>query len=451
MQDDLANARLAAIVGSSDDAIIAKDLNGTITAWNRAAERLFGYAAEEAIGRHITLIAPPGREAEMREIIAKIAHGEKVEHFETQRRGKDGAIVDISVTVSPIHDATGRVVGASKIARDISEQKSLRGEKALLAAIVSTSDDAIISKDLNGIVTSWNGAAEELYGYTAEEAIGRHISMIAPPGRAEEMAEILAKIANGERVDHYETQRRRKDGSIVEISLTVSPIYDAAGRVIGASKIARDIGERRHAEERLRLLMRELDHRAKNVLAVAQAMLRLTRAETVQDYVNAVEGRIRALARVHSRVAESRWDGAELRSLAAADIDVFSEAGGRMTAEGDPVWVTPAAAQVLAIVLHELSTNAAKHGALSTDNGSVTIRWHRDEAGDLRLFWVEDDGPAVAEPSRRGFGTQIIERGIPDQLGGSAEATWSPSGLRCAFVVPAAHVVDPARSTAKVR
>lgn len=319
---------------------------------------------------------------------------------------------------------------------------------ARLAAIVDSSDDAIVGKNLNGTITDWNHAAERLFGYAAEEAIGRNISLIAPPERRAEMQNILARIARGEKVDHYETQRRRKDGTLVDISVTVSPIRDASGRVVGASKIARDISERRHAEERLHLLMRELDHRAKNVLAVTQAMLRLTHADTVPDYVNALEGRIRALARVHSRVAENRWNGAELRALAAADIEVFSEAGGRMTAEGDPVWVSPAAAQVIAIVLHELSTNAAKYGALSTDEGSVAITWHREAGGDLRLAWCEDGGPAVSEPQRRGFGAQIIERGIPDQLGGTAELTWSPSGLRCAFLIPAAHIVDPTRRAA---
>ncbi len=448
MIDDLANARLAAIVDSSDDAIVGKDLTGTITAWNPAAEELFGYSAKEAIGSKITMIAPPGREPEMREIIEKIIQGEKVDHFETQRRRKDGSIIDIAVTVSPIYDASGRVVGASKIARGIGEQKRLRAEKGLLAAIVSASDDAIISKDLNGTITSWNGSAEELFGYSAEEAIGQHISLIALPDRVEEMQKILQRIRHGQRVDHFETQRRSKNGAIVEISLTVSPIFDDSGRVIGASKVARDIGERRRTEERLRLLVRELDHRAKNVLAVTQAMLRLTRADNVPDYVNALEGRIRALARVHSRVAESNWSGADIRALAAADVDVFSDAGERMTAEGDSVWVSPAAAQVIAIVLHELSTNAAKYGALSAEAGSVAIRWHRDAAGDLRLLWTEEGGPAVAEPSRRGFGSQIVERGIPDQLGGSAEMSWPPSGLRCAFVVPAAHIVDPARKAA---
>ncbi len=448
MEDDLAHARLAAIVSSSDDAIVAKDLNGTITDWNATAERLFGYTAEEAIGRNISLIAPPGREVEMREILAKVVRGEKVDHFETQRRHKDGSLIEISVTVSPIYGASGKVVGASKIAREIGERKRLAAQRGLLAAIVSASGDAIISKDLDGTVTSWNNAAERLFGYTEAEMLGQSISKIVPPERIDETKRILAEIARGERIDHFETQRRHKDGSLVEISLTVSPIYDDAGRVIGASKISRDISERRHAEERLRLLMRELDHRAKNILAVAQAMLRLTRADTVPDYVNALEGRIRALARVHSRVAESCWSGADIRALAAADIEIFSDAGQRMTAEGDSVWVSPAAAQVIAIVLHELSTNAAKYGALSTDTGSVAIHWHRDAAGDLCLFWTEEGGPTVAEPSRRGFGTQIVERGVPDQLGGSAETTWSPAGFRCTFVVPAAHIVDPTKKVA---
>ena len=157
--DFLANARLAAIVGSSDDAIIGKDLNGIITDWNSAAEELFGYTAEEVIGRHISTIAPPGREGEMAEIIRRISKGERVYHFETQRRHKDGHLLDISLTVSPIHDMDGRVVGASKIARDIGEEKRGRAQRGLLAAIVNSSDDSIISKDLDGIVTSWNAAA----------------------------------------------------------------------------------------------------------------------------------------------------------------------------------------------------------------------------------------------------------------------------------------------------
>jgi PAS domain S-box-containing protein len=324
---------------------------------------------------------------------------------------------------------------------DMDERRRLQAEKGLLAAIVSSSDDAIVSKDLNGIVTSWNAGAESLFGWTAEETIGRHISIIAHPERAEESNEILKQIGRGERIRHYETKRRHKDGATVEISLTVSPIYDDEGRIIGASKIARDVSERRRNEERLRFLLRELDHRAKNVLAVAQAMLRLTRADTVEGYVEAIEGRIRALAQVHGQMAENRWDGAELSALVAAHVKVFSETGERIRTEGDAFWVSPAAAQVIAIVLHELSTNAAKYGALSTASGTVTVRWGRADGG-LRLSWGEEGGPPVSAPERRGFGTQIIERSVPDQLGGAADVHWLPSGLQCTFIVPSAHMVE---------
>lgn len=444
--DAFANARLAAIVGSSDDAIIGKTLDGVITDWNGAAEALFGYSEDEAIGRHISLIAAPGREAEMPEILSRIRLGERIDHFETQRRHKDGHLVDVSLSVSPILDTDGSVVGASKIAHDIGERKRAAARDGLLAAIVASSEDAIISKDINGIVSSWNRGAERLLGYTADEMIGRHISSIAAPGREAEMAQILERIRAGERLEHYETERRRRDGSIVQISLTVSPILDEAGRIVGASKIARDIGERLREERRLRLLMSELDHRAKNVLAVAQAILRLTRADTLPDFVSAVEGRIKALARVHTQVAENRWDGAELGQLAASALESFGGRGGQTLVEGPPVWVSPAAAQVIAILLHELATNAAKHGALSTQDGSVELRWSLDQNRDLRLSWAERNGPPVETPSRRSFGTQVIERNIPDQLGGKANVSWYPRGLHCEFTVPADNIVELGRA-----
>lgn len=313
---------------------------------------------------------------------------------------------------------------------------------ARLAAIVESSDDAIVGKNLQGIITDWNPAAERLFGYSAAEAVGHHISIIAPPGREHEMDKVIAGISRGERIQHFETQRRRKDGSLVEISLTVSPIRGEDGRIVGASKIARDISERRLQDQRLKLLMSELDHRAKNVLAVAQAILRLTRAETLPDFIAAVEGRIRALARVHSQVAENRWDGAELGALAAAALETFGDQDGRALFEGPRLWLSPAAAQVVGVLLHELGTNAVKHGALSSPTGTVGVRWSLDPAGDLHLSWTERGGPPVREPLRRSFGSQVIERNVPDQLDGSAAVHWEPSGLACEFVIPAANIVN---------
>ncbi|HEX2853370.1 MAG TPA: PAS domain S-box protein [Opitutaceae bacterium] len=254
---------LASIIDSSDDAIVSKDLNGIITSWNKSAERIFGYTRDEAIGRSVTMLLPPGREAEEQGILERIRRGERVDHFETVRQRKNGQLVDVSVTISPMRDASGQIVGASKIARDITGQKS--GDRAglLLAAIVSSSDDAIVSKNLDGIITSWNAGAERIFGYTAEEAVGRPVLMLVPVDRKDEEPKILSRLRKGERVDHFETIRVRKNGEHFHVSLTISPVKDLTGAIMGASKIARDISDfKRISAEREQLLESERAARA---------------------------------------------------------------------------------------------------------------------------------------------------------------------------------------------
>ena len=242
--DDLALRHLARVVESSDDAIVSKDLNGTIMSWNRAAERMFGYTAAEAIGQSIRIIIPADRQAEEDMVLGRIRAGQAITHFETVRQRKDGTSIAISLTVSPIHDDAGRVIGASKIARDISELVEAAVVSRRLAEIVESSDDAIVSKDLTGIITSWNPAAERMFGYTAAEAIGQSIRMLIPYELQSEEDMVLARVRAGEKVDHYETVRQRKDGTRLNIALTVSPIRNGRGEVVGASKIARDVTER---------------------------------------------------------------------------------------------------------------------------------------------------------------------------------------------------------------
>jgi PAS domain S-box-containing protein len=242
---------LGAIVDSSDDAIVSKDLNGIITSWNKSAERVFGYTAAEAIGQSITLLIPPDRLAEETEILNHLRRGERVDRFETVRQRKDGALLDISLTVSPVKDAKGRVIGASKVARDITQSKQADRAALLLSAIVDSSDDAIISKDLNGIITTWNIGAQRVFGYTAAEVIGKPVTILIPSDRLDEEPEILSRLKRGERVDHFETIRKRKDGSLLDISLTISPVKDKLGNIIGVSKIARDITERKRAQAAL--------------------------------------------------------------------------------------------------------------------------------------------------------------------------------------------------------
>jgi PAS domain S-box-containing protein len=244
--DDLALRHLAKIVDSSDDAIVSKDLNGTILSWNGAAERMFGYTAAEVIGHSIRMIIPADRQNEEDFVLGQIRMGQAVRHHETLRQRKDGSQIPISLTVSPIYDDSGHVIGASKIARDISDRKEADLAMRRLAGLVESSDDAIVAKDLQSRITSWNRAAERMFGYTAEEAIGQSVRMIIPDDLQSEEDMVLARIRAGGIVDHYETRRRRKDGTEILVSLTVSPIVDDAGRVIGASKIARDITEESH-------------------------------------------------------------------------------------------------------------------------------------------------------------------------------------------------------------
>jgi len=259
IRDDV--ARLAAIVNSSDDAILSTDLNGIITSWNPAAERIYGYSASEVIGRANDVVVPSDRLAEEHEIRVRIAGGEEVAHHETVRVRKDGRRIDVALTVSPLRAEDGGVVGVCKIARDVTERKRLDrlkdewlADARRLAAIVESTEDAVIGMTLDGTITAWNLAAERMYGYTAVEAIGRSIRIVLPPERQQEESLVLDRVRRGERLEHFETIRCRRDASCVPVSLTVSPIRDESGAVVGASKIARDITDRKRNAERTAFL-----------------------------------------------------------------------------------------------------------------------------------------------------------------------------------------------------
>jgi len=242
---------LAAIVESADDAVVGKDLSGVIRTWNHGARKLYGYSHEEALGRSMTMLLPSGREDEEAAILARIAKGERVEHFETERLRSDGERINVSITISPIRNGGGEVIGASHVARNITDRNRLESATAHLAAIVESSDDAIVSKNLDGRILTWNSGAERIYGYPAAEVMGRPMSLLLPPDRPDEEAEILDRLKRGARVDHFETVRVRKDGRMIDVSLSISPIRDADGDVRGASHVARDISDRKILESKL--------------------------------------------------------------------------------------------------------------------------------------------------------------------------------------------------------
>jgi PAS domain S-box-containing protein len=305
-----------------------------------------------------------------------------------------------------------------------------------LAAIVESSDDAIISKDLHGTITSWNKGAERIYGYTFAEAVGKPISIIIPADRQDDEPVILERIRRGERIDHYETVRRRKDGGLIDISLTVSPVRNAKGEIIGASKIGRDITGRKRREAQLATLAREAEHRAKNILSVVQATVHLSHADTAHELKRAIEGRIQALANVICLFVESRWKGAELGELVTQELSPFCQ-GVRTQCRfsGPKLMLEPKAAQAIAMTLHELGTNAAKYGALSVPNGHLHVEWSQTEH-HIVIRWVETGGPRVKSPTRKGFGTQLMEAMVHDQLGGVISCDWRAEGVACEIVIP---------------
>jgi PAS domain S-box-containing protein len=307
-----------------------------------------------------------------------------------------------------------------------------------LAAIVESSNDSIVSIDLDGTITSWNKGAERIFGYFAEEVIGKPITILIPPGRYDEEQRILERVRCGERVEHYETVRQCKHGSLIDISLTVSPVRNMHGKVIGASKIARDITERKRSEAQIAILAREAEHRAKNVLATVQATVHLSRSDTPDGLKRVIEGRIQALANVHRLFVESRWTGADLRSLVTQELSpYFREGDGQARIEGPHLTVKPDAAQVIAVTLHELATNAAKYGALSVPDGYVQVEWSRAADGRVVLCWTEANGPAVTPPTHQGFGTRVMEKMITGQLRGRICFTWRAQGLSCEITIPA--------------
>jgi PAS domain S-box-containing protein len=237
-------ALAAMLVASSDDAIIGGDTASLITTWNLAAQRLYGYQAEEVVGRNISFMIPPDRLDELNTVLGRVAEGAGAQHYDTKRVHKDGTLIDIEMTVSPIKDPRGTIIGTSTIQRNITERKRTETVMAEMAAIVDSSNDAIIGKSLEGVITTWNRGAELIYGYKAEEMIGKNISLLVPPGNPDEVRQIIAgMLANDARTDHFETQQVRKDGRVIDVSVTVSPIRASDGTIVGASSVARDVTE----------------------------------------------------------------------------------------------------------------------------------------------------------------------------------------------------------------
>jgi PAS domain S-box-containing protein len=429
----LAGANLLTL---SLEPMLAWQLDGPIAFWNTGAERLYGFASDEAIGRSSHALLQTKFPIEFTDLRSQLQN----RHYwsgELRHTCKDGREVIVDSRMQLLSDDT-----VLEVNRDVTETKQIEAalresEQQLraLASIVESSDDAIVSKNLDGIITSWNRGAERVFGYTAGEAIGQPITIVIPGDRQSEERDILTRIRRGERIDHFETVRQRKHGSLIVVSLTVSPIRNAEGKIVGASKIARDITEQKRNQEQIATLAREAEHRSKNLLANVQATVNLSQSDTSEGLKRAIEGRIQALANVHSLFVDSRWIGAELSAVATQELTPYSEKSKtRVRIEGPQVLLEPNAAQSIAVILHELATNAAKYGALSTANGQVDLKWSHEADRRLHLHWTERGGPAVQEPTRKGFGRRVTEQMIA-QLKGKTRFGWRAEGLVCEIIL----------------
>ena len=401
-------------------AVYMTDAQGRISFYNEAAAELWG--CHPQIGKaewcgSWRLYRPDGTVLPHDEcpMAVTLKTGEPVRGVEAVAERPDGTRVPFMPYPTPLRDASGKLVGAVNMLIDLTDRVHADQIRQRLASIVESSDDAIISKDFDGIITSWNNGARQIFGYTADEVIGKPITILMPPDRYDEETDILGRIRRGERIDHYETIRQRKDGRLLDISLTVSPMRNAEGRIIGASKVARDITERKHAEARQTLLTRELHHRTKNLFAVVQAVVSRSFAgkRTVQEAESAVLDRLHSLAQTHMLLLEREWQGTDLLELVRHEMRPFAT---RVSVDGPTVMLNPQAAQNFALALHELTTNAAKYGALSVSSGRVSIEWTLDPPGEgptrlgdrFTFQWQERDGPPITKPAQKGFGSTVL-------------------------------------------
>ena len=432
-------------------ALYATDAEGRLTYFNDAAVALWG--RRPALGEDWwcgswRLYWPDGTEMAHDECPMAIAlkTGVSVRGVEAVAARPDGTRYPFIPLPTPIHDEGGMLVGAVNLLVDITERKKTEDAALRLAAIVESSEDAIVSKDLNGVITSWNAGAERIFGYTASEAVGKSITMLIPPDHLDEEPRLLERIRRGERLQHYETVRRRKDGSLIDISLTLSPIRNADGRIVGASKIARDNSERKMADKRQQILLGEMRHRAGNLSALIGALAKQSRrpdTPAVDEFLDRFLGRLRSVLAAGELALASSARTPDIADIMRTTLKPFSDiySTNRISASGPSFDVSEQVGAGLALAVHELATNAVKYGALSTNQGTVTLSWTLKQADpDKRaeIEWRELGGPTVSTPERTGFGTRVIAAALSGAKDGTVVIEYNADGACCrmAFLIP---------------
>jgi PAS domain S-box-containing protein len=423
-----------ALVESSDDAIVAKDIDGNVIAWNPAAERLFGWTAAEMVGQSIRRLLPDDRQHEEDLILERIRSGEKVGQFFTKRCHRDGSLLDISVSVSPVRDGAGNIVGASKIARDVSDyvraQERLRESEERFRVLADNMSQLAWTTDPDGHIHWYNRRWYEFTGTTFEEMEGWGWKRVHHPDHIERVERVWRDaLARGEPWEDT-FPLRGANGQYRWFLSRAQPIRDASGRITRWFGTNTDITEQREQAEQIRLLLMEVNHRSKNMLSTIQSLARRS-APDDQGFLRRFEDRVRSLAVNQDILIARAWREVPAEELVRRQLAFIDETPGEIVVEGPDLALAPRAAEVIGMALHELATNSLKYGALSTSNGRVEIGWGpRDDGTGLAFWWRESGGPGVSPPADTGFGTTLI-RDVPrHNLDAEVELHYRPDGLR---------------------
>lgn len=428
-----AQAHLSAIIQSSDDAIISKQLDGTIISWNPGATRIFGFDEAEMIGQSVRKLIPPDRQAEEDAILARIGKGERVKSFETLRLHKNGSLIHVSLTVSPVLDDEGRVVGASKIARDVSErhaaEQALADANARLHMLADNISQLAWIAAPDGNLIWYNKRWYDYTGTTFDDVRGWDWSRVHHPDHRNRVArKFSADIAAGrEWEDTFPL--RRSDGEYRWFLSRAKPIRDAQGRIVNWFGTNTDVTDLLAKEEQIRILLMEVNHRSKNMLSVVQALARRSGGND-PAFLQRFEQRLASLSANQDLLVRRGWATIPMRELAEAQLAILGTTGrSQVDAHGTPIELSPRTAEIIGMALHELATNALKYGALSGPGGRVALAWAETPAGRFSVSWQESGGPPVTRPQASGFGTTLIHHIPARSLSADVALDFRPDGL----------------------
>lgn len=436
--DLLAEAHLSAIIQSSDDAIISKDLNGTVLSWNPAASRIFGFTEAEMVGQSIRKLIPEDRQSEEDDILSRIARGERVKSFDTRRCRKDGTEIAVSITVSPVYDKAGRIVGASKIARDITAREE--GQRALFESetrfrmLADNISQLAWVADATGWIGWYNKRWYDYTGLPEGATDGWAWDQVHHPDHVERVREHFARsMACGlEWEDTFPL--RGSDGHYRWFLSRAKPIRDQHGAILFWFGTNTDVTDMLEKEEQIRVLLMEVNHRSKNLLAVVQALARRSGGND-PEFLRRFENRLASLAANQDLLVRRGWSTIRMDELAQAQMAILGQdSRAQVQLVGAPVTLSPRAAEIIGMALHELATNALKYGALSTPGGRVALSW-AEEGESFAIDWIETGGPAVEKPERDGFGTTLIRHIPARSLNADVSLNYAAAGvhwsLRC--------------------